>query len=105
MDEREVKVVRPKTKTAHNMPHWARIVEPYVNWLDSKLRWRTWFIVGFIVLVATAGTPHMLATYQCYGSCGHPNTVEFDCDYLGIWGWQKADPDEKSRKCARFLLM
>jgi hypothetical protein len=105
MDDLEVQVVTPKPKSNQDMPEWALKVEPYIDWLDSKLRWRTWFIIGFVVLVAVAGTPHILVTYKCYGNCRHQHAQEFDCNYLGIWGWQTAEPDRQTRKCARFLLM
>lgn len=103
MDERDVKVVNPKRR--RDKPDWEVTGEAWAEWLDTRLRWRTWFILGFVVLVVTAGTPHMLVTYRCYGQCGYPNTREFDCDYLGIWGWRKAEPDDRTGKCARFLLM
>lgn len=109
MDEFEVKV-EPKKKNdiwqeLMKDPEWYVQIKPYVDWLDSKLGFRFWALVAVVLVSVFAGTPHILVTYQCYGSCSRQNAVEFDCDYFGIWGWTKAEPDEATRRCARFLLL
>ena len=104
MKDYDVKVPE-RRKRPTDMPDWWGTVEPYVDWLDRKLGWRFWAVVSIVLVSLVVGTPHMLVTYMCYGRCGHPSTVEYGCNYIGIRGWKTAEPDEGTRKCPRFLLM
>lgn len=56
--------------------------------LLDKIPLAVWAIVAVVVAGMVWGTPHVLVTYHCYGSCHSPRANVFACDYLGIQGWR-----------------
>lgn len=56
---------------------------------------------GLVIAALVFGTPHLLVTYHCMGSCARVRA--YSCDYLGIQGWRY---DQQPRRgCAIVRLL
>ncbi len=49
------------------------------------------------------GTPHILTTYDCSGSCRSSSAREYNCHYVGITGGKHAAP--VNDKCPGIRLL
>lgn len=97
MADLKVKVTKApsgdKRKDAH--------IDAFVGEL-TKFRPRLWIGAGLVFTALVFGTPHLLVTYHCYGSC-NPGRA-YACDYLGIGGWRaSAQPVQDSCPIIRLL--
>lgn len=101
-DQREFDVKVEKAGSKASPPKWERRLYAVADWLDIQLGIRFWVLAGLIVASLVFGTPHVLLQYQCYGYCG-PNATEFNCQYLGVRGWQVTDAERG--KCPRVRLI
>jgi len=85
------------------LPRWCRGAEPVIGYLDKRLGAGFWSVVGIVVVGFVLGTPHMLTTYECSGSCRSPSAWESNCRYIGITGSTIVNPPDG--ECPGFTLL
>lgn len=101
-DRKDYEVTVASTDRQDPVPDWEKRLYGIADRLDARLGIRFWMVTGLIVASFVVGTPHILVHYQCYGRCGQ-NAAEFNCQYLGVSGWQAAPAE--AGKCPRIRLM
>lgn len=74
----------------------------FVRSLLPRIPFGLWVVGALAGVVLLFGTPHLIVTYECYGSC-MGQARHADCHYFGVQGWRRDLPFQGQCRWIRFF--